>query len=209
MGGGQHCHLAEVFAVAVWSHAVMSNHLHVVVEVIPQVAAAWSADEVAARWCRAYPRQNQDANARAEGGFGTRNQGFHAADIAPIAAADAFDLTGPVRGVKARGGAGWVVQLRRCDRAYPLESVAPSNRSSRCTADCSSAAVGGRKCRRLAAAAGPQFLAAHSEALRRSATLVCSESSRLSAIPARTGLRSTWAMAAASVRSSASAWHLN
>ena len=58
--------LAKVFAVAVWGYAVMSNHLHVVVEVIPQVAAAWSADEVAARWCRAYPRQNQDANARAE-----------------------------------------------------------------------------------------------------------------------------------------------
>jgi len=58
--------LADVFAVAVWSYAVMSNHLHVVVEVIPQVAAAWSADEVAARWCRAYSRQNQDANARAE-----------------------------------------------------------------------------------------------------------------------------------------------
>ena len=44
----------------------MSNHLHVVVEVIPQVAAAWSADEVGARWCRLYPRQNQDANARSE-----------------------------------------------------------------------------------------------------------------------------------------------
>ena len=58
--------LAEVFAVAVWGYAVISNDLHVVVEVIPQVAAAWSADEVAARWCRLYPRQNQDANARAK-----------------------------------------------------------------------------------------------------------------------------------------------
>jgi len=58
--------LAEVFAVAVWGYAVMSNHLHVLVEVIPQVAAVWSADAVATRWCRLYPRQNQDANARAE-----------------------------------------------------------------------------------------------------------------------------------------------
>lgn len=58
--------LAEVFAVAVWGYTVMSKHLHVVVEVIPQVAAAWSAAEVAARWCRLNPRQNQDASARAE-----------------------------------------------------------------------------------------------------------------------------------------------
>ena len=52
--------LTEIFAVAVWGYAVMSNHLHVVVEVMPQVAAGWSAFEVAARWCRLYPRQNSD-----------------------------------------------------------------------------------------------------------------------------------------------------
>lgn len=44
----------------------MSNHLHVVVELMPQVAADWSAEEVAARWCRLYPRQNQDAESRTE-----------------------------------------------------------------------------------------------------------------------------------------------
>ena len=58
--------LAGIFAVAVWGYAVMSNHLHVVVEVIPQGAAEWSADEVAVRWSRLYPRRDQDASKRAE-----------------------------------------------------------------------------------------------------------------------------------------------
>jgi hypothetical protein len=44
----------------------MSNHLHVVVEVVPQAAAKWTADEVAARWSRLYLRQDVDANKRAE-----------------------------------------------------------------------------------------------------------------------------------------------
>ena len=58
--------LAGIFAVAVWGYAVMSNHLHAVVQVIPQAAAAWSSDEVAARWLRLYPRRDQDASVRAE-----------------------------------------------------------------------------------------------------------------------------------------------
>jgi REP element-mobilizing transposase RayT len=33
---------AEVFAVLLWAYAVMSNHLHVVVQVLPD-SAAWAA----------------------------------------------------------------------------------------------------------------------------------------------------------------------
>jgi len=43
----------------------MSNHLHVVVQVIPEASASWNADEVAKRWTRLYPRENQDTSARA------------------------------------------------------------------------------------------------------------------------------------------------
>ena len=39
----------------------MSNHLHVVVQFVPEAAAKWSADEVATRWLRLYRRQDQDA----------------------------------------------------------------------------------------------------------------------------------------------------
>ncbi len=58
--------LAEIFSVAVWGYAVMSNHLHVVVEVVPQAAAKWTADEVAARWSRLYSRKDVDADKRGE-----------------------------------------------------------------------------------------------------------------------------------------------
>ncbi len=58
--------LADIFAVAVWGYAVMSNHLHVVVQIVPQAAAQWSADDVAARWLRLYSRQDQDVGKRAE-----------------------------------------------------------------------------------------------------------------------------------------------
>ena len=52
--------LADIFAVAIWGYAVMSNHLHVVVEVIPQAAEKLSAGEVAGRWLKLYSRQDQD-----------------------------------------------------------------------------------------------------------------------------------------------------
>ena len=58
--------LAGIFGVSVWGYAVMSNHLHVVVQTLPDVVASWSADAVAQRWLRLFPRQDQDSAMRAE-----------------------------------------------------------------------------------------------------------------------------------------------
>ena len=58
--------LAGIFGVAIWGYAVMSNHLHVVVQTLPEVVSRWSNDEVAARWMRLYPRQDQNPEMRAE-----------------------------------------------------------------------------------------------------------------------------------------------
>jgi REP element-mobilizing transposase RayT len=58
--------LADIFAVAIWGYAVMSNHLHVVVQVIPSATASWSAEEVAQRWTRLFPRENQDDDKRVQ-----------------------------------------------------------------------------------------------------------------------------------------------
>jgi len=44
----------------------MSNHLHVVVQTLPDVVANGSADEVAQHWLRLFPRQDQDSAMRAE-----------------------------------------------------------------------------------------------------------------------------------------------
>lgn len=55
--------LAEVFAVSVWAYAVMSNHVHVVVEVRAEAARGWSAEEVARRWLALYPPTDVDLEA--------------------------------------------------------------------------------------------------------------------------------------------------
>jgi len=47
--------LARWFSVGVYSYAVMSNHLHVVMHVDPGVAAGWSPEEVARRWVGVFP----------------------------------------------------------------------------------------------------------------------------------------------------------
>jgi REP element-mobilizing transposase RayT len=46
--------LADIFAVAVHAYAVMSNHVHIVIAVNPNVAMAWTEEDVARRWLRLF-----------------------------------------------------------------------------------------------------------------------------------------------------------
>ena len=47
--------LAGLFAIEVCGYSVMSNHLHLVLRIRPDIAGQWSADEIALRWCRVFP----------------------------------------------------------------------------------------------------------------------------------------------------------
>jgi hypothetical protein len=53
--------LGACFAIAVHAYAVMSNHLHVVVQIDPAVLSTWSDDEVAERWLRLFPPADSEA----------------------------------------------------------------------------------------------------------------------------------------------------
>lgn len=54
--------LADCFAVAIHAYAVMSNHLHVVLQLDPAWQATWTDAEVATRWVRLFPpREDSDA----------------------------------------------------------------------------------------------------------------------------------------------------
>lgn len=55
-----------LFSGSLWAYAVMSNHLHVVVQVLPDVAAQWSDREVAERWVRLFPREDLSPETRAD-----------------------------------------------------------------------------------------------------------------------------------------------
>jgi hypothetical protein len=46
--------LADIFAVALHAYAVMSNHLHVVLQIDPGAPAQWTDEEVADRWVRLF-----------------------------------------------------------------------------------------------------------------------------------------------------------
>jgi hypothetical protein len=60
-------HVAECFAVAIHAYAIMSNHLHVVLQMDPAWVSAWSDADVAARWVRLFPaRENTVAAQRAK-----------------------------------------------------------------------------------------------------------------------------------------------
>ena len=47
--------LAESFAVAIHAYAVMSNHLHLVLQIEPAATGTWSDIDVANRWVRVFP----------------------------------------------------------------------------------------------------------------------------------------------------------
>ena len=51
--------LADIFAVAVGGFSVLDNHLHVLVRPDPDVAAAWSDEEVVRRWGRLFPPRDK------------------------------------------------------------------------------------------------------------------------------------------------------
>lgn len=54
--------LAECFAIAIHAYAVMSNHLHLVVQIDPAAVDGWTDQDVAARWVRLFPpREDSDA----------------------------------------------------------------------------------------------------------------------------------------------------
>ncbi len=55
--------LAECFAVSIHAYAVMSNHLHIVVQLAPDAAASWNDAEVAARWVRLFPPRHDSDEA--------------------------------------------------------------------------------------------------------------------------------------------------
>ena len=51
--------LAEIFAVSVGGFSVMNNHLHLLLRLDPEVAQAWSDEEVVRRWGRLFPPRDK------------------------------------------------------------------------------------------------------------------------------------------------------
>ncbi len=46
--------LAAIFAIEICGYAVMSNHLHLILRVRPDLAQDWSDEELALRWVRLF-----------------------------------------------------------------------------------------------------------------------------------------------------------
>ena len=51
--------LAQVFAVSLAGFTVMDNHLHLLVRLDPEAAAAWSDEQVVRRWGRLFPPRDR------------------------------------------------------------------------------------------------------------------------------------------------------
>ncbi len=56
--------LAALFAIDLYGYAVMSNHYHCVIEVVPGRVDDWSDEEVARRWCLLCPSGTEADTAR-------------------------------------------------------------------------------------------------------------------------------------------------
>lgn len=54
--------LCELFAIDLKAYAVMGNHLHTVLRNRPDIAASWSAEEVARRWRRLFPLRRENGS---------------------------------------------------------------------------------------------------------------------------------------------------
>lgn len=52
--------LGSCFAAAIHAYAVMDNHLHLVIQIMPESACSWSDDDVADRWTRLFPPSGDD-----------------------------------------------------------------------------------------------------------------------------------------------------
>ncbi|MCC5842277.1 MAG: hypothetical protein JJT96_19330 [Opitutales bacterium] len=58
--------LCGIFALEVCAYAVMANYVHLVVRTRPEVASAWSDEEVARRWLRLCPGRRDQVGASVE-----------------------------------------------------------------------------------------------------------------------------------------------
>lgn len=52
--------LESVFAVDLCTYAVLSNHLHTLLRIRPDIASTWSPEEVARRWRTLFPRRREN-----------------------------------------------------------------------------------------------------------------------------------------------------
>ncbi len=51
--------LARIFSISVGGFSILDNHLHVLIRLDPEAAAAWSDEEVVRRWGRLFPPRDK------------------------------------------------------------------------------------------------------------------------------------------------------